>query len=266
MNKLSDDNFLKDLTKSIKVPAELTKSALGPPSEQIGQGLGDLFYLAFSPIAKARIRKEHEIKLFRQEIESEIAKIPSNKIIEPPLNIVGPALEASKYYIEEDEIRSMFAKLIASSMDKEKAQNVHSSYIEIIKQLSPLDAKNFEYLVNTNFVGVGRIKTRYVDGEQGENTQVENFFPFPDLNFTNKRIYSSSIDNLLRLGLINIDHSLHFTTKSRYDELRSHPIYSSYKVLIEKSNSKNSRKQELFLKESIWSITDFGVLFSQCCL
>ncbi|MBT2721454.1 DUF4393 domain-containing protein [Bacillus sp. ISL-46] len=61
-------------------------------------------------------------------------------MIEPPLSIVGPALEASKFYIEEEELRSMFAKVVAASMDNRQASYVHPAFIEIIKQLSPVDA------------------------------------------------------------------------------------------------------------------------------
>jgi hypothetical protein len=40
----------------------------------------------------------------------------------------------------------MFAKVIAASMDNRKANQVHSCYVEIIKQLSPLDAQNIVIL------------------------------------------------------------------------------------------------------------------------
>ncbi|WP_163853735.1 hypothetical protein [Paenibacillus elgii] len=66
-------DFLTNLVESIKVPAEITKNAIEPTSKQIGEGLGNLFYLAFSPIAKAKIKKEHEIKLFKEDIEKAIS-------------------------------------------------------------------------------------------------------------------------------------------------------------------------------------------------
>ncbi|MBU8908482.1 DUF4393 domain-containing protein [Desertibacillus haloalkaliphilus] len=181
---MSDGNFFTDLSKSIKVPADITKSALEPPAKQIGEGLGDLFFIAFSPLAKARIKKELDIQKFKEEIEKELSLIQPDKVSEPSLNIVGPALEASKYYIEDEEIRSMFAKLIASSVNSDKKDKSHSSFVEIIKQLSPFDAKNFKYLfLNTHLhIAVGKIKTKNKNG--GENTIIENFSPF--LNYTSR--------------------------------------------------------------------------------
>lgn len=264
---MSEENFLSDISKSIKVPADITKATLEPPASQIGEGLGDLFYLVFSPLAKARIKKEHEIKLFRNEIESEISEIPAENLTEPPLNIVGPALEASRYYIENPDIRSMFSKLIASSVNSTKSEKTHSSFVEIIKQLSPLDAGNFKYLADNQIIGVGKIKTKNSNEEQGENTLIEHFFPFPKQTLENTPLYTASIENLLRLGLITIDHSLHFVHKERYDDLRSHPVFLHYQSQVNINNTRNPESsKELFLKESIWSVSDFGKQFSHCCL
>jgi hypothetical protein len=263
---MSENNFLIDLSKSIKVPADLTKAALEPPAKQIGEGLGDLFYIAFSPIAKARIKKEVEIQKFREEIENELSTIHPEKLCEPKLNIVGPAFEAAKYYIEDEELRSMFAKLIASSMSIDSNDKTHSSFVEIIKQLSSFDAKNFKYLfANTHLhIAVGKIKTANEDG--GENTIIDNFFPFPDLNMDNQALYSSSIDNLIRLGLIQIDHHLHYTIDSRYDPLLSHPIFIAYENIINARNMLEQKNKKVFLKKSIWDFTSFGKQFGQCCL
>ena len=142
----------------VKVPSEIVKKTLEPSVHQIGEGFGNIFYLVFAPILKAKIRKEIEIQKYKEEIEAEILKIPPEKRIEPPLSIVGPALEASKYYIDHDVIRSMFSKLVASSMNIDFTNRAHASFIEIIKQLSPLDAVNFKFLVeNRGGIGVGNI-------------------------------------------------------------------------------------------------------------
>ena len=72
--------------------------------------------------------------------------VAAEKRRDPSLAVVGPAIEASKFYIEEEDMREMFANLIAASMDDRLTNEVHSSYVEIIKQLSPLDAQNLIYL------------------------------------------------------------------------------------------------------------------------
>ncbi len=84
------------------------------------------------------------------------------------MSIVGPALEASKYYFDEKEIRNMFANLIASSMDSTYNGLVQHSFVEIIRQLSPYDAKLFntleeEFAINykTKDIAIDSLNTEY---------------------------------------------------------------------------------------------------------
>ncbi|OMD03461.1 DUF4393 domain-containing protein [Paenibacillus sp. FSL R5-0636] len=257
------DKFLSDLTNSLKVPADITKAALEPAAKQIGQGLGDLFYIAFSPIAKAKIKKETEILKFKEEIEEELIKIPLEQFIEPQLSIVGPALEASKYYIEDDNLRSMFAKLIAASANAEKNDMAHTAFVEIIKQLSPLDAENFSFLVqNKGRIGIADIMLNLPLGN-GANTWIKNFLPFPDINYNNYKFYSATIDNMERLGLIEIDNITTFLDTTLYESLQLHPLYKTCEEIREKSPNE---QRTLGLQEKFWSVTQFGENFSACCL
>ncbi|NJJ37842.1 DUF4393 domain-containing protein [Paenibacillus apii] len=260
---MSDGNFLSDLVKSIKVPADITKAALEPPAKQIGQGLGDLFYIAFSPIAKAKIKKEAEISKFKEEIENELIKIPVEQFIEPQLNIVGPALEASKYYIEDDNIRVMFAKLIASSANSSTSDRTHTAFVEIIKQLSPMDASSFNFLYKNNGkVGIVDIRLNLQNGTGG-HTWIKNFIPFPDINYNNHNLYSSTIDNLVRLGLIEVESGTTFVNKTFYESLNDHPLYKTCEAIIH--NSPNETRT-LGVSEKFWGMTHFGINFATCCL
>ena len=74
---------------------------------------------------KYKIKQAANLEKYANEVKSGIEKIPEENIQEPKMSVVGPAFEASKFYIEEDEIRGMFAKLIASSMDKTQSINIH---------------------------------------------------------------------------------------------------------------------------------------------
>ena len=92
---------------------------------------------------KQQLRFGNQLKNFKQELENSTSNIQEENLQEPKMSIVGPALEASKYYFDEKEIRDMFVKLIASSMDSTYNGLVQHSFVEIIKQLSPYDAKLF---------------------------------------------------------------------------------------------------------------------------
>lgn len=52
-------------------------------------------------------------------MNNKIEKIPEENLKEPPINIVGPALEdIGKYYHNEKYLRTLFSNLISSSMNK----------------------------------------------------------------------------------------------------------------------------------------------------
>ncbi|MFC9777809.1 DUF4393 domain-containing protein [Paenibacillus chitinolyticus] len=257
------NNVITDLLGTVKVPTEIVKKVLEPPAEQIGKGLYNLFYLVFAPIEKAKLKKEHEINLYKAEIDKRIAAIPEDNLIEPPLDIVGPALEASKYYIEHEDIRQMFAQLIASSMNKSENSLVHTSFIEIIKQLSPLDAKILKFL-HDNEHSVPIASIRYVPKNQisGQKNIFDNFFPLPDMKTTNYRTYLSSVDNLIRLGLIKVRLAYAYDDKSKYQTIKEHEIYIELNNLFENDESSPGNA---VLQEGIWSFTQFGTSFLSCC-
>src|SRR5690606_2559977 len=98
---------------------------------------------------------------YKKQVAQKIIEIDENNLQEPPISVVGPALEASRFYIEEQELREMFANVIASSMDKSKSNHVHHSFVEIIKQLSPDDANNIRLFKDRDNLPIVEFKLNY---------------------------------------------------------------------------------------------------------
>jgi hypothetical protein len=61
-------------------------------------------------------------------------------VIEPPESILLPVLAANSYTTDED-LRDMFATLVAAAMDPETAGLAHPSFADIIRQLTPDEAR-----------------------------------------------------------------------------------------------------------------------------
>lgn len=121
------------------------KNITDKPTQNIGTTLADIWYLVFGGISQAaekrKLKYSYALQEFEKELKEKISKIPENKLIEPDMQIVAPALEASKYCIEKEELRHMFAKLIYSSLNEDFKQKVHPIYVKIINNLTPFDAK-----------------------------------------------------------------------------------------------------------------------------
>jgi len=69
-------------------------------------------------------------------------KTPPDQIVVPKPNVAGPALEALRYTWHEETLSDLYANLLAaSSMDKSTADGAHPAFVEIIRQLTPDEAK-----------------------------------------------------------------------------------------------------------------------------
>lgn len=55
--------------------------------------------------------------------------------------IAGPTLEALRYTYDETELREMYENLLASAMDTRIVNQAVPSFVDAIKQMSPLDGK-----------------------------------------------------------------------------------------------------------------------------
>ena len=75
----------------------------------------------------------------QQKVAENLANVPKENIVEPPSHVAVPVIIANSYN-ENEELRDLYVKLLAKSMDKRTQNQVHPSFVEIIKQLSPEEA------------------------------------------------------------------------------------------------------------------------------
>ena len=159
-----------DVPESVAEAIADTFNDLSTPARQnVGNFFGDLSYWVFGKFhtyvakrkitdslevelheSKSRAQQEQNLKNYLSSISGVIESTPDDKLCEPKLDIIGPAMEASKYYINTDEIRAMFVNLIGSSINIDTSKQVHHSFVEIIKQLSPLDAHILQEFKNND--------------------------------------------------------------------------------------------------------------------
>lgn len=187
---------------------------------------------------KYKIKQAANLEKYAHEVKSGIEKIPEENIQEPKMSVVGPALEASKFYIEEDEIRGMFAKLIASSMDKTQSINIHPSFVEIIKVLSPLDAQNLYSLYHGRDETISKIRVTNKENDSYTDHFNHVFLGNPECQDIN--LIESSIDNLIRLKLVDVSYSEYKSDDSLYDKHRENELFLKFKTEQEELQQHNT--------------------------
>lgn len=241
----------------INIIPKFLDSALTPVAKEAGERLADIVSLVFTPVVKAKAKRDKNIELFLKELDDKVKKIPEEKLQNPPLHIVGPIIDnVFKFYHDEEYLRAMYSTLIASAMDLDN--KVHPSYIEIIRQLSSVDANVFCAHIHSIF----KPKIRFI----GDDTSFLAFNItdkfFNDINIPCVMFYLkenkaycidmsiiNSLQSLLRLGLI-------------YFQKEKVSISYINKYNIELVNKDDSLIYIYFYRTQM---TDFGSNFARVC-
>lgn len=176
------------------------------------------------------------------------------------MRVVGPAIEASKFFVEEEQCREMFSQLIASACDSVDQNYVHPAFPEIIKQPSAMGAVFLTHFKQIPTLPCVEIFACHKD---------QKVTPFPFVLFDFKGStpthsqcdeleLSKTVENLVSLGLlIKNDHVLEFNYD--YDSFRSHWLYKSILPTIEDGSTLDYRKFRV-------ELTSLGTDFVKTCL
>lgn len=250
--------------ETTKLLAEPINKLLVPLATAAGATFQDAWELAFGGfsifVEKKRLQRMQNFTDFKNSFERKFAAIPEGRRCEPKLSLVGPALEASKYYFEEPELREMFANLICSSMDSAKAPSVRPSFTEIIKQLAPLDAQNLMCFQTANQNHFPIAEYHIVKAESRYNVVASNVFLSNSFE-QHIEVQAVSIATLSRLGLVQVAYDCFIIDESVYA-----PFYKTeeYQTLL--SSLENTDGGTAGVRKGVLSLTPLGKLFISVCL
>jgi hypothetical protein len=91
-------------------------------------------------------------------------RVPEERRVEAPLEIVGPTLEKLKYVREDSELWDMFEEVLTKSVDAEAQTKIHPSFAHIISLLNRDEAWILYRLRGGHFVVVD-----HLDYDRAEN-------------------------------------------------------------------------------------------------
>lgn len=228
------------------------------------ESLDNLWYVTIGHKIEAladlkRAKNEVHTAQYKDLIARKIHAIPEENLQEPPMSIVGPALEASKYYIEEEKLREMFSRVIATSMDSSKSENVHHSFVEIIKQLSPRDASNLTVFLNSSNIPCVKVIVKNKTTLQYQILRPLVFTPFM-MPIKIEEADAASVSNLIRLGLITHHPDEVLAGDNTYDSYKHNNYFDSLKEGVDLT------VDEFLVKNGSLRITPFGQQFINICL
>jgi hypothetical protein len=85
-----------ELTKALskEIYTDLLKPGAVSTGNAIGSVIGLFENVVLYPLNLANIQFKYKLECFKQDLESRILLIPKENIIQPPIEVVGPALYA----------------------------------------------------------------------------------------------------------------------------------------------------------------------------
>jgi hypothetical protein len=245
-------------------------------SQNVGNTLANLWYLVFGGISEKAEEKKMRLGIKLQQYQSELqqaySNVPEENRQDAPLQVVGPALEKSRYCVESDEIRKMFVNLIAKSMDKTYNTKVHPSFPEIISQMSPLDAQNLKLIYEAKYQ-LPIAKYRFNLVKEGSHKDVKPLVFLSNPEVQSVDLQASSITVLSRLGLLEVTFDEYVSESNAYDAFQTDPLLLAFKNMVPtepeygyQSPEDDDKIKECIMMKGLVRITPIGKDFASVCI
>ena len=202
-SKESNVKTTVELVSAIIKEVPVYNDALQPAAKQIGKSLETItktVNIALAPI-KALVWGYEQIEHWlNKRLGEKLADIPEENIVSPPPNIAGPAIEALRYIGYDDQLRELYANLLAAAMNKATAPEAHPGYVELLKNLSSDEAWLLQAFATDNYFPAIHIRGR--NAKNGFTLYKRFHTIIPNLALQNPQLLSAYFDNLIRLGII----------------------------------------------------------------
>lgn len=246
---------MQGLLKEVPIYQDLAQPAL----QEAGRNLvvlGKAVKIALAPITALVWGYETIAEYIHKAVTEKLKNVPQENIIPPALEVAGPAIEALRFAGNNEDIRELYANLLANSMDSTTAKNAHPSFVEIIKNISSDEAHLMKCFVQNSMYPLIDVRGMLPDNK-GHIVQYKNHSLFGLLapNIKAPNLIPSYIDNLCRLGLIEIPALEHLTDDAVYK-----PLEESPEIQVHISTVKLLGREVDFNKKYVRA-TSFGLQF-----
>lgn len=253
--------MLDELTISQNTTEKIYEDTLHPVMSESGKFFGRIMRAinaALAPIDCWILERENHVTRTKKLLENNLKNVDPDKILPPEPYVAVPAIQALSYSMDSEELRTLYANLLSKSIYSETRNLVHPAYTEVIKNLSPLDCRILDKIMQSTTHEIGCYEMR--SGTIGDTSYVVLHPYFTEITLGTPQVISASIDNLTRNNLIS-PKDFQYDDDNMYLPIRE-TIF--YKVLVDLYSSPGSTTELRPYKMSIKS-TNFGKAFYDIC-
>lgn len=257
---------------TLKTAPTLYEDALQPTVQEVGKFAARIpraINAAFSGLDKWILNKEYAIDETKKLLEKKLENVDPDKIVEPETYVAVPAIQSISYSMDSEKLRNLYANLLAKAMNIDTKDFVHPAFVEIIKQLSPIDVHILELISSRGFIQVANIYCKKYSSKSAKQqiSLIENYIEkrgYEGLTHIvdfHPDIVKITIDNLLRLRIIEERFDL---DDSICDEIKSSHFYISISQQLKKLAVDETWEYEE--NPQSYYLTDLGKSFRNICI
>lgn len=188
---------------------ELYVDLLRPAAREMGANLAvvaRLVTVAFAPLRGMVWGLEKVQDWLSAALLKRLAHSLPENIQTPPSYIAGQILLQLPFCAEQEQLREMYANLLASAMRKDIAPHVHPAFVQVVQQLTPDEALILEALA-TDARGFSPQEQIDDDGRRPSPSINDQFRSFcVEAGVTSPELSDAYLENLLRLRIFSEIH------------------------------------------------------------
>lgn len=254
-----------------EVAKEFYVDTLKPTAKNVGSFFGTLsgFFndVVVYPLKKLNIKYEQKAIAFERQMQEKYNNIPKEDRVEPQLHIVGPAMESLKYDIMDEDLAELFSNLLVSNLDSKTQRLCIPAFSKIIEQLSPMDAKLYKEIMS-NFkdcpIGAASIVFEKKGTDKQYIADIPKIFLTAEIEFINNYDLVLALENLQRLGLIEISFLECLKDETIYETIKEKVEVKKYEKLLQNEGI-NDYEVKIYQKGAL-KTSSFSNNFAKVCL
>lgn len=258
-----DPESSKEIINEVKaLTPEVYKDIAKPVLQEVGSVAGRSAKALLAPLRGLLWGWERIEEFVESEVKKRLDKIPEEKRKSPEPEIAVPLLQALTYTAQNETLREMYINLLANSMNSDKNNIVHPSFVEMIKQMNSLDAKVFDELAKTNAYQKILNPKIMIKG-QGKffSNATPEWYAGWSIGGHSEFDVSASMIRLSKFGIIELMFDR--TADKDYSNIKNTPFLLS---ILNRYQIENSDKElEIEGTESVVYVNEYGIQFKDAC-
>lgn len=258
---MGDQDVLSSAKDIIEVVPTAYDDVLRPAARETGKLIAlvpQTINAALSPLRQWIAQREYNVNETSKLLAQKLENVNCEKIVSPDAYVAVPAMQAISYSMNSDELRDLYANLLAKSMYKDTKNYVHPSFVEIIKQLSPLDARVFNIIASRPWNPVLDLKMKNKVGIDYRLLYTN----VTDIEIATQDLVAISIDNLIKQNLIKIPSDGFYTLEEVYQSVVQTDFYREQENL-----HKETEDGYIFAHtKKMIETTNLGRMFYSICM